>query len=129
MYFLYLSHNACFLTPSADINLAAKHIVFSNHVNAGQICLSGNHIFIDPSVYNESVEKVGYWIGQFVEDEGKNHAVRIVNERAYDRLVGLLKQTEGKIAYRGMNDRENKYIPPTVITDVTMQGKLHAVSL
>lgn len=31
--------NACFVTRSADVNLAAKRIVFSKYSNAGQICL------------------------------------------------------------------------------------------
>lgn len=121
--------NACFITPSGDINLAAKRIVFSKYLNAGQICLSGNHVFIDPSVHDEFVEKTIYWIGQFLKGGGKDHAVRILNERNYDRLVDLLDQTEGKIAYGGMNDRKDKYISPTVITDITMQGKLHALNL
>ncbi len=42
--------NACFVTATADINLAAKRIIFSKYLNAGQICLSGNHVFIDPTV-------------------------------------------------------------------------------
>ena len=121
--------SACFVTASANVNLAAKRIVFSKYMNAGQICLSGNHVFIDPSVHDEFIEKAIYWIGQFVKDEGKDHAVRIVNERNYDRLVGLLNQTGGKIVSGGINDREDKYIPPTVISDVTMQGELNALTL
>ena len=119
--------NACFITTFGDIHLAAKRIVFSEYLNAGQICLSGNHVFIDPSVHDEFVEKIIYWIGQFVKDEGKDHAVRIVNERNYDRLVGLLDQTEGKIVCRGMNEREDKHIAPTV--DITIQGNLRALTL
>lgn len=49
--------NCCFITQSADINLAAKRIVFSKYMNAGQVCLSSNHAFIDPNVHDEFVER------------------------------------------------------------------------
>ncbi len=50
-----------------------------------------------------------------------------MNERSYDRLVGLLNQTRGKIVRGGKNDREDRYIPPTVITEVNMHGKLYSL--
>ena len=56
-------------------------------------------------------------------------AVRTRNKRNYDRLVGLLNQTGGRIVYGGTNSRKDKYVPPAVFTDVTMQDKLHALSL
>ena len=120
--------NACFVTKSADVNLAAKRIVFSKYLNAGQICLSGNHVFIDPGVHDEFLEKASYWLGQFTRNEDKDQAADIVNELNYDRLICLLNQTEGKIALGAAKDRESKYIQPTVITDVTMEGKLNALN-
>lgn len=88
--------NACFITASADINLAAKRIVFSKYLNAGQICLSGNHVFIDPSVHDEFVEKASYWIGQFMKGEGKDHAVHIVNERITIVLLVFSTRKKGR---------------------------------
>lgn len=113
----------CIVTPSADIETAAKRIVFSKYLNNGQICLSANHVFVDPSIHDKFVERAIHWLGQYLEDGGEGDAVRIVNEQNYDRLVGLLKQTEGKIVYGGKTDREDKYIQQTLVTNVTMQGK------
>ena len=113
----------CIVTPSADIDTAAKRIVFSKYLNNGQICLAANHVFVDPSIHDKFVERAIYWLGQYLKDGGDDDAVRVVNEQNYDRLVGLLKQTEGKIVYGGKTDREDKYIQQTLVTNVTMQGK------
>ncbi|KAK3168341.1 hypothetical protein OEA41_004788 [Lepraria neglecta] len=114
----------CIVTPSADIDVAAKRIVFSKYLNGGQICLAANHVFVDPSVHDKFVERATYWLGQYLKDDGKDHAVRIVNERNYDRLVGLLNQTGGNIAYGGKTDREDKFIQQTIVTNLTMQDSL-----
>lgn len=111
------------MAASADIDLAAKRVVYSKFLNAGQICLAGNHVFIAPSVHDEFVERASFWIGEFMKDDGKGQAVRIVNERNYDRLIGLLNQTGGNIVYGGNKNRDDKYIQPTVVTNVTMQGR------
>ena len=112
----------CIVTPSADIDHAAKRITFSKFLNSGQICLSANHIFVDPSVHDKFVERATYWLDQYLKGDGKDQEARIVNERNYDRLVGLLNQSGGNIAYGGEKSRENKYIQPTIVTDVNMQG-------
>ena len=119
----------CIVTPSADIDVAAKRIVFSKYLNSGQICLAANHVFVDPSVHDKFVERAIFWLGQYLKDEGQDQAVRIVNERNYDRLIGLLNQTGGKIAYGGKTDRGDKFIQQTIVTNVNMQGELPFVVL
>ena len=114
----------CIVTPSADIDTAAKRIVFSKYFNNGQICLAANHVFVDSSVHDKFVERAIYWLGQYLQDGGADDAVRIINEQNYDRIVGLLKKTDGKIVLGGKTDREDKYIQQTLVTNVTMQGKL-----
>ena len=113
----------CIVTRSADIDIAAKRITFSKFLNAGQICLAANHVFVDPSVHDKFVERATYWLGQFLKGEGKDQETRIINERNYDRLVGLLNQSGGEIAYGGDKSRADKYIQPTLVTNVNIQGE------
>lgn len=47
----------------------------------------------------------------------------MISDRNYERVVGLLKETQGKVVYGGEQDKATKYIQPTVITDVTLEGK------
>ena len=112
------------VTESADIDLAAKRIASTKFQNAGQICLSVNHVFVPKTIRNEFVEKLGGWFDTFLKDEKEDpeQMVRIVNERNFDRLDGLLQKTDGKIVYGGHKDREDKYIQPTVVTDISISG-------
>lgn len=114
----------CIVTASADIDLAAKRITFSKFLNSGQICLAANHVFVDPSVHDKFVERATYWLGQFLKGDSKNGETRIINERNYDRLVALLNQSGGNIAFGGNKSREDKYIQPTLITNVNMKDSL-----
>ena len=115
----------CIVTRSADIDIAAKRIMYSKFLNAGQICLAANHVFVDPSVHDKFVERARYWLGQFLKNDGKDQGTRIVNERSYDRLIELLDQSGGNVVHRGDKSREDKCIQPTLVTGVNMQGKLY----
>lgn len=111
------------MTASANIDVAAKRILFSKFMNSGQVCISANHVYVDPSIHDRFVEMVGYWLNEFLKDGHKDSMSRIVSNRNYERITGLLKGTQGKVAYGGEQDKATKYIQPTVITDVTLEGK------
>lgn len=53
----------------------------------------------------------------------------VVNKRNYDRRVGPLSQTEGKIECGGKNHRKDRHISPSVVIDVTLHGKLHVLNI
>ena len=110
------------VTASANIELSAKRIALAKFLNAGQICLSINHVFVDPSIHDKFVERLGYWLKEITKDE--SHMARIINDRNYERLTSLLEKSQGKIAYGGKLDKASKYISPTVITDVNISDSL-----
>ena len=118
----------CIVTQSADVDTAAKRITYSKFLNSGQVCLAANHVFVDPSVHDKFVERATHWLGQFLKGGSKDQETRIVNDRNYDRLVGLLNQSGGTVAYGGDKSREDKYIQPTLVTNVNMQGELLSFS-
>jgi aldehyde dehydrogenase (NAD+) len=108
---------------SADIDLAAKSIIFSKFLNAGQICLSVNHVFVDPSVHDEFAQRLEYWCSRFLGGQLTIDAA-IGSHKHFDRLTNLLRNTTGKIAYGGGGDRESRRMEPAVVLDVDMDGKL-----
>ena len=109
---------------SADVNLAAKRIAWAKWMTAGQICLSVNHVFTDPTVHDEFVERLKYWNQKFEAVSENEQMCRIINERNFDRLTGLLEKSQGDMVYGGKTDRASKYIQPTIVTNVDVQGKL-----
>ncbi|KAI5820328.1 Aldehyde/histidinol dehydrogenase [Pyronema omphalodes] len=116
------------VTAKANVDLAAKRIAYVKYMNAGQICLSVNHIFVDPSVHDEFVEKLGFWFNTFIAEKPEN-MVRIVNVRNWDRLTGLLNRSNGKLVYGGKKDRDIKYLEPTIMTDIGYDDSLFSEEL
>ena len=112
------------LTPSADVDLAAKRIASTKFLNAGQICLSVNHVFVPPVIHEEFVQRLIYWFDKFLGENKDNpkDMVKIINDRNFDRLEGLVSRTYGSIAYGGKMNREDGYIQPTVVTGVLPSG-------
>jgi aldehyde dehydrogenase (NAD+) len=113
---------------SADLDRAAKTIAFSKFLNAGQICLAVNHVFVDPAVHDTFVEKLKHWSSQFLHGERKI-TTAIVNQRHWDRLSGLLQQTKGTVVCGGGESDELCRMEPTVVTDLDIDGKLSSAQV
>jgi aldehyde dehydrogenase (NAD+) len=122
------------VTRSANLDLAAKRVAYAKFLNAGQICLSVNHVFVDPAVHDEFVRLLGKWIDRHSasapgqkpssSSRGKNGDMcKIINQRNYDRLASLLGKTKGKVACGGHCSAATGTMSLTVVTDVTVDGK------
>lgn len=111
------------VTKSADVDLAAKRMAYAKLLNVGQICLNVNHVFVDPAVHDQLIQRLIFWYEEMQKD-GEEDFSRIINERHFDRIITLLDKTDGQIAYGGDTNREKKYIKPTIVTDVTTSDSL-----
>lgn len=104
---------------SADVDLAAKRIVFGKFINAGQTCVAPDYILVPESLRDQFQERLCHWINTFypADEQGviKNYP-RMVNEKHFDRVLGLLNNE--KILFGGESIRQTLTINPTVLTDV-----------
>lgn len=104
---------------SADVDLAAKRIVFGKFINAGQTCVAPDYILVPESLQEQLQERLCHWIEVFypADEQGliENYP-RMVNEKHFDRVLGLLK--DEKIILGGESIRQTLTINPTVLTDV-----------
>lgn len=110
------------VTRSADIESAARDIAWVKFVNSGQICLSVNHVFAHPDVEKQLIERLTFWFNKFFKD-GEEGMTRIVNQKNYDRLKGLLEKTDGQVATEATLDTGKRQIPPSLVTNVDMNGR------
>lgn len=108
----------CIVDADADINLAAKRITWGKLINAGQTCIAPDYLFAHESIKNELLNKIAENIKDMYGDDIKQSRFypRIVNEKAVERLSGLLD--EGKIHTGGEIDLKEKFIAPTIIDNV-----------
>ncbi|KKD06798.1 aldehyde dehydrogenase family protein [Streptomyces sp. WM6386] len=107
-----------FVDRDADLSVVADRLARGKFLNAGQTCVAPDYVLTDPEtaaalepLFRKSVEAV---YGSDASASGEYG--RIVNERHFDRLSGLLDS--GRVVVGGASDRTTKYIAPTVLADV-----------
>ncbi|MFJ4246405.1 aldehyde dehydrogenase family protein [Streptomyces iakyrus] len=107
-----------FVDRDSDLAVVADRLVRGKFLNAGQTCVAPDYVLTDPETSAALepllVNAVKALYGSDPAASGEYG--RIVNERHFDRLTGLLDS--GRIVVGGTSDRAAKYIAPTVLADV-----------
>uniref|UniRef100_A0AAU3GXA4 Aldehyde dehydrogenase n=1 Tax=Streptomyces sp. NBC_01401 TaxID=2903854 RepID=A0AAU3GXA4_9ACTN len=108
-----------FVDRDTDLKTVAARLASGKFLNTGQTCVAPDYVLTDPetapALANALAEAVEGLFGQDASTSPEYG--RIVNERHFDRLVGLLDS--GRTVTGGAHDRDTKYIAPTVLADVS----------
>jgi aldehyde dehydrogenase (NAD+) len=109
---------------SADLDVTARRIAWGKWLNAGQTCVAPDYVLVEKSVETQLVDRIRRVIGEFYGDDPKSSGSygRIVSERHFDRLSGLMKG--GRAIVGGDSVRDDRYIAPTVLADVDLASPL-----
>lgn len=112
----------CIVDSDADINLAAKRIVWGKFLNAGQTCVAPDYLFIHKNIKDKFLKALVKEIkNQFGENIKKSPDYpRIVNTISLDRFSNYLK--DGEIYFGGEIDKETLYMEPTILTNVKLES-------
>ncbi|MFJ8728996.1 aldehyde dehydrogenase family protein [Streptomyces bauhiniae] len=111
-----------FVDRGTDLDVVADRLARGKFLNAGQTCVAPDYVLTDP----ETAPALEAALVRAVEGiYGTDPAAspeygRIINERHFDRLSGLLDS--GRVAVGGDSDRADKYIAPTVLADVAPEA-------
>lgn len=114
----------CIIDRTADIKTAARRIAWGKTLNCGQTCIAPDYILIHEGIKEEFVKAFAEEMQKLHGEDIKQdrHYVRMVNEKAFDRVSGYLNQ--GKIIYGGRTDRDTLFIEPTLLEDVPTDSPL-----
>ena len=110
----------CIVDADADIKIAARRIAWGKTLNAGQTCIAPDYLLIHSSRKEEFIKEFGKALTRLHGNDIKasRHFVRLVNDNAFNRVEGYLK--DGKITLGGATDAKERYIEPTLLTDVPL---------
>ncbi len=111
----------CIVDETADIKTAARRIVWGKFLNGGQTCVAPDYLLVQRSKKAELLTAMQQEIKQFYGENPQNSKdyCRIISTRHYDRLAAFLEQ--GTIVSGGRCDCLERYIEPTLLTDVTWE--------
>lgn len=105
----------CIVDREADIKTAAKRIAWGKTLNSGQTCIAPDYLLIHESVKEEFVREFGKAVKALhgTDIKAHKHYVRMVNDRAFERVKGYL--ADGDILYGGRTDAKERFIEPTLL--------------
>jgi len=118
--------NPAIVTKNADIRLAARRLLWGKFLNSGQVCISHNYTLIDKEVFSAFVREMKTAMKEFYPDgaKGSPDYGRIINNRQWKRLKGMIDNSKGKILIGGTMDETDRFIEPTVIQVDSIQDSL-----
>jgi acyl-CoA reductase-like NAD-dependent aldehyde dehydrogenase len=114
----------CIVGENCDIEKTARRITWGKFLNAGQTCVAPDYLLVQRNVRERLVASIQECILEFYGKDPKDSGDygRIINENHFDRLSELL--AEGEVVVGGETNREELYIYPTLITDVSEEEQV-----
>jgi aldehyde dehydrogenase (NAD+) len=108
----------CVVLPDANLEATARRIVWGKFTNAGQTCIAPDYVLTDADTEALLVPLLEQNIREMFGDDPQQSDSygRIVNDRHFERVSALIES--GHTAIGGQTDAADKYIAPTVLTDV-----------
>ncbi|MBO9152640.1 aldehyde dehydrogenase [Chitinophaga sp. GCM10012297] len=112
----------CIVDERADLKTAAKRIIWGKCWNAGQTCIAPDYVLAHEKVADRLMEHMKSAIHQFFGENPANSPdyPRMINEKRFDQVASYLQQ--GKVFTGGQTERSDKYIAPTILTDVSFES-------
>ena len=108
-----------FVTEKADLQIAAKRIVWGKFINAGQTCVAPDYLYVAENIKAKFLKVLIEEIKKRNYTDNVDHYCKIINERNFDRLEKMIDRE--KVVFGGETIREKRYISPTVLDNVTWE--------
>ncbi|KAI0373634.1 aldehyde dehydrogenase [Pilatotrama ljubarskyi] len=118
--------NPVVIDPKVDLKMAARRVLWGRVSNAGQICLAPEYILI-PQEAQEAFVAACREVNQTFFPEGPKNSEsfgRIVTEAHAARIKRLIDRTKGTIEFGGEVDVAERYVAPTVVSNVRADDSL-----
>ncbi|HSK12920.1 MAG TPA: aldehyde dehydrogenase family protein [Phnomibacter sp.] len=105
----------CIVDETANIEWAAKKIIWGKLMNAGQTCVSPDHVLVHEKVKGELVAAMKRHIVQMhgQDPEQSPYYGRIINKRRFQTLVKYLDGVE--VLHGGTFNEEGLFFSPTLV--------------
>lgn len=115
---------------TADVQKAARRIVWAKTINAGQTCIAPDYVMVHHSILEKLTQAIQSEMEKWYEKKGANHPdmTRIIDHRHFDRLSALLDDAEGKgakLCIERFENRDTLEMRPNVLLHVPEGANIH----
>ncbi|XP_029018123.1 aldehyde dehydrogenase family 3 member B1 isoform X2 [Betta splendens] len=113
------SKNPCYVDQHCDVATAAQRIAWARFHNAGQSLVAPDYVLCHTDVKAELVQALKSCLTQFYGSDPQESRSfgRMVNQEVLNRMRDILWRC-GKVAVGGQVVEAEKYIAPTILTEV-----------
>lgn len=114
----------CIVEKTANLELAAKRIVFGKFLNCGQTCVAPDYIYCDRRVKDSLISELKKQIQkQFTVSPLSNpNYGKIINQKHFQRILSLIDPS--KTVFGGENDPDSLRIAPTLMDEVSFDDPI-----
>jgi hypothetical protein len=114
----------CLVDQTADLEKTAQRIIWGKALNAGQTCVAPDYILVDRRVQQQLIVALKKAIAKFFGEQmlESGDYGKIINQKAYDRLRGLLEDERPRIISGGACDPEQLKIELTLLDNPALDS-------
>lgn len=107
----------CIVDETANLEVAAKRIIWGKIINAGQTCVAPDYLLVHQKVKNKFVGLLKTEISNALGEnpEESTDFARIINLKNWERQIRLLENQ--KILFGGQSNRDTFYLAPTLLDE------------
>jgi acyl-CoA reductase-like NAD-dependent aldehyde dehydrogenase len=112
----------CIVCHDAPLEITARRIIWGKFMNAGQICVAPDHVWVDHRIAPALLDAMRKTLMDFYGESPQQcpDYGRIINRRHLERLAEYLKQ--GRVICGGECDPDDLYMAPTFLTEVSLDS-------
>lgn len=104
------------VAPSANLEVAARRIVWGKFLNAGQTCLAPDYIYVHESIEKDLLKALKQQIKKFRYKQSAENYTKIIDNKNFKRINDLINPD--KIYYGGEMNEKDLYIEPTILNQI-----------
>ena len=107
----------CIVDQTANLELAAKRIIWGKMLNAGQTCIAPDYVLVHSNVKEKFEALMIATLKQYYGENPENSTdfARIVNTKNWERQVALLENQT--VIFGGTVNQDTLYIAPTLLNN------------
>ncbi|TIB27607.1 hypothetical protein E3P86_04076 [Wallemia ichthyophaga] len=114
------------VADDANLDVITQRLLWAKATNAGQTCVAPDYVLCTPDMQERLVEGFKRVYKQFYPEGIRNSKSfgRIINDRHFGRVTGLLKDTKGDIVIGGDSDASDRFVALSIVKNVKADDAL-----